>query len=53
MRIHVSLPGDDSRPGKSSCVDRIGGGRDTHSNKTSLFGLDRSGDQVSEARSGE
>ncbi len=29
-----SLSGDDSRPGHSSYVERIGGGRDTHLYKT-------------------
>ncbi len=51
--VDSSLSGDYSRPGNSSCVERIGGGRDTHLYKTSRFSLDRLGNQVSEVRFGE
>ncbi len=48
--VDFCISGDDYRPVR---VERIGGGRDTHLYKTSRFGQDRSGIQVSEARSGK
>ncbi len=50
---NFSLSRDDSRPRNSSCVERISGGRKTHLYRTSGFGEDCSGDQVSQTRSGE
>ncbi len=51
--VGFSISVNDSRPGHRSYVERIGGGRDAHLYKASRFGQDRSGIQVSEARSGK